>query len=58
VRQLIPGSGLGLYVARKIAIAHGGALDLTPERPTDSDVSFRLRIPSIESEADHAVTTR
>jgi two-component system sensor histidine kinase KdpD len=29
------GSGIGLYVARKIAVAHGGALDLEPAKPGD-----------------------
>jgi two-component system, OmpR family, sensor histidine kinase KdpD len=52
---LTPGSGLGLYVARKIALAHGGALDFTPQRSGDNDISFRLTIPSMKGEIDHVV---
>ena len=42
-RQSASGSGLGLYVARKIAVAHAGTLELIG---TDSDyVVFRLTLP-------------
>jgi two-component system sensor histidine kinase KdpD len=54
--RLTPGSGLGLYVARKIALAHGGALDFTPREPGDDDVSFRLTIPTLRGTRDHVVT--
>jgi two-component system, OmpR family, sensor histidine kinase KdpD len=54
--RLTPGSGLGLYVARKIALAHGGALDFTPRKPGDEDVSFRLTIPNLKGTQDHVVT--
>lgn len=50
-----PGSGLGLYVARKIALAHGGALDVVPEDPLRQDVSFSLTIPTWRNESDHVV---
>jgi two-component system sensor histidine kinase KdpD len=40
-----PGSGLGLYVARKIAVAHGGYLDLDPIAASGDNVTFRLTIP-------------
>jgi two-component system, OmpR family, sensor histidine kinase KdpD len=53
---LTPGSGLGLYVARKIALAHGGTLDFTPQKPGDDDVSFRLTIPMMKGKPDHVVT--
>jgi two-component system sensor histidine kinase KdpD len=40
-----PGSGLGLYVARKIALAHGGTLELETDGRPENEVSFRLSIP-------------
>ncbi|HUB33265.1 MAG TPA: ATP-binding protein [Bryobacteraceae bacterium] len=44
------GSGLGLHIARKIALAHGGKLDLAPTA-VDGEIAFRLAIPvSKESE--------
>jgi two-component system sensor histidine kinase KdpD len=55
--HLAPGSGLGLYVARKIATAHGGTLDLDSQGQLNGDITFRLAIPSLEVEADHVVTT-
>jgi two-component system sensor histidine kinase KdpD len=44
-RRLAPGSGLGLYVARKIVQAHGGSLDLEPEAPGSAGTAFRLTLP-------------
>lgn len=41
-----PGSGLGLYVARKIALAHGGNLELDTESPVGEGTSFCLSIPT------------
>jgi len=55
--HLAPGSGLGLYVARKIAAAHGGRLDLESQAETDGEVTFRLTIPSLKDETDYVVTT-
>ena len=43
------GSGLGLYVARKIALAHGGSLDLESGRASGG-ASFCLLLPVPESE--------
>jgi len=47
-----PGSGLGLFIARSIAEAHGGALDvMTP--PGAKGATFSLRLPlGAESAAD------
>ena len=39
------GSGLGLSIARKIALAHGGGLDLAREKSKGS--TFLLTLPII-----------
>lgn len=44
-RHWTPGSGLGLYVARKIVHAHGGSLDLEVATPNDQATVFRLALP-------------
>ena len=44
-----PGSGLGLYVARKIALAHGGTLQLE-DNPAGDGVAFRFVIPRSDCE--------
>jgi two-component system, OmpR family, sensor histidine kinase KdpD len=51
-RRLAPGSGLGLYVARKIAVAHGGtiALDRTG---SEEGTAFRFSIANVEGDSDH-----
>lgn len=52
------GSGLGLFVARKIALAHGGALDLeAQDRPGDS-ITFCLKLPNTKDEALHVLTAK
>jgi two-component system sensor histidine kinase KdpD len=51
VRGLVSGTGLGLYVARKIAAAHGGGLDLVNDGPC-KDVVFRLRLPMVNHGCD------
>ena len=48
-RRAAAGSGLGLYVARKIALAHGGELSLLDTGA--GGVAFRLILPSVKSEA-------
>ena len=58
VRQVAPGSGLGLYVARKIAEAHGGTLDLEANAASDHDgASFRLTMPIARNDSDHVGQT-
>ena len=47
------GSGLGLYVARKIALAHGGNLDLDGPAGANGGTAFRFTIPLSNSEVDH-----
>jgi two-component system sensor histidine kinase KdpD len=44
-RHKAPGSGLGLYVARKIVHAHGGSLDLEMATKTQQETAFRLALP-------------
>jgi len=54
-RRNIPGSGLGLFVARKIALALGGSLDLDAEAASDGGVAFRLMLPVPEHERSELV---
>jgi signal transduction histidine kinase len=49
-RRNVPGSGLGLFVARKIALALGGSLDLDTELGVADGVAFRLMLPVPENE--------
>jgi len=51
-RRMTAGTGLGLYVARKIAIAHGGNLELECEPATGENVVFCMTLPIPESELD------
>lgn len=51
-RRMTAGTGLGLFVARKIAIAHGGNLELDSEPSSEESVAFRLTLPIAESEFD------
>ncbi len=53
-RSFTSGSGLGLYVARKIALAHGGALDLDSQRRGNQGVTFCLAIPQAKGDPKHA----
>jgi two-component system sensor histidine kinase KdpD len=51
-RRTAPGTGLGLYVARKIAMAHGGDLVLLDTQA--GGVGFRLTVAPGEPEASNA----
>ena len=54
-RQVAPGSGLGLYVARKIVQAHGGSLDLESDDEWNGQgVTFRLALPIAKDDSDPA----
>jgi two-component system sensor histidine kinase KdpD len=46
------GSGLGLFVARKIALALGGGLELDSEHGAQESTAFRLVLPVPESDRD------
>jgi len=48
------GAGLGLYVARKIAHAHMGTLELEEYGPDGEETTFCLRLPILEAESQHA----
>jgi two-component system sensor histidine kinase KdpD len=50
-RRFTTGSGLGLHVARKIALAHGGMLDLDIERLNEG-VTFYLALPITKGEIE------
>ena len=53
-RRQAPGSGLGLYVARKIALAHGGNLDLDEPDGSGAGTAFRFALPISENGLGHA----
>jgi two-component system sensor histidine kinase KdpD len=57
-RRAGPGSGLGLYVARKIATAHGGTLQVETMESPDDGVAFRFMLPITEKELEHAGTNQ
>lgn len=52
-RRQAPGSGLGLYVARKIALAHGGTLGLEDSGQGVSGATFLFTIPVAKNEISH-----
>lgn len=49
-RRLAPGSGLGLYFARKIVQAHGGSMELEDQTASSGEgTAFRLTLPLAQS---------
>jgi two-component system sensor histidine kinase KdpD len=48
VRKAVSGAGLGLYVARKIAVAHGGSLTLD-KSTCPGTVVFCLKLPALRT---------
>lgn len=52
--RLVPGTGLGLYVARKILLAHGGLLYLDDEGSENGATTFRVKLPILKTERQHA----
>ncbi len=58
-RRSTSGSGLGLYVARKIALAHGATLELESNAACGRSVTFNLTLPipktEVNDEFDHVV---
>jgi two-component system sensor histidine kinase KdpD len=52
-RSLLPGSGLGLYVARKIARAHGGTVVTGVHDAQQGGTAFRLTLPRLQKEVQH-----
>ena len=51
-QRLAPGSGLGLYVARKIAVAHGGTVALD-RNDSEEGIAFQFSIANVQGESDH-----
>ncbi len=49
-RELVPGVGLGLSVARKIVVGHGGILDVESREGAGS--TFRMRLPLVSAEPE------
>jgi len=57
-RNSTAGTGLGLYIARKIALAHGGDLELETPDPAGDKVTFCLKIPVAKEAPTHVLTAK
>jgi two-component system sensor histidine kinase KdpD len=57
-RRFTSGSGLGLYVARKIALAHGGVLHLDTERSSTEGSTFCLEVPRAKVEVENGTAVQ
>lgn len=56
-RRVGPGSGLGLFVARKIALALGGNIELDSDDPASaSGAVFRFALPAAERQREKLAT--
>jgi two-component system sensor histidine kinase KdpD len=55
-QQTTPGSGLGLYVARKIAVAHGGSLEIDDDDQDGESTVFALKLPIAQAEVLYVYT--
>lgn len=55
--KLAPGTGLGLYVARKIVHAHGGSLELEEYAPQAPDTTFCIKLPILKTEPQYVGET-
>ena len=54
VGHVASGSGLGLYFARRIVMAHGGSLELDCQPENGEDTTFCMRLPAaVKSETLH-----